>query len=151
MGELKGKLTPGENLEKLLSELEVGEVAYTDPSNLEFNITLSTGYLFLNTSSSESFEEGYRNLYVKRTGEGKNDYFVDISTVEDYKFERSPFPLGKEEEELYSDPKVAVIHYSKTESEHPKEKSIDEQIEDAINNEDFKLAAKLRDQKNSKK
>jgi hypothetical protein len=149
MNKINGKLEIGKNLEKIISEMDIGEIAYTNPINLEFDYDFN-GYLYLNgTIKSYPDIKNNQTLYVKKIGENKQDYIVDINYVENYKWERTDFPCNEDIEEInnpmYNHPiaNLGKINYKKPE----KKKSIDEQIKDAIAAQDYELAKKLKDSK----
>ena len=149
MGELKGKLITGKNLEKTLLDLKVGEEAYITPEFIEVS-TNKEAYLNLCAPISKEADECY-SVYVKRTGPDKENYLADISKVNNYvwQIEEHPFAESKEEiEDPEGDLSVIKLNY-KLEME-----TLTEKYNQAIEDENYELADKLKkeiDKGNSKK
>lgn len=142
MGIFKGKITPGKNLERLISELRVGEEAWTEPESIRFNYDLEP---YLNISyriSSVRDEKNDYTIYVRRISEEKDGFLVDISQADkDYIWSRERKPFDEEESDILnlSNTEIDVVKLV-----HKKPKSMEEELDDAIKNENYEVALKIK-------
>ncbi|PJC45422.1 hypothetical protein CO037_01625 [Candidatus Pacearchaeota archaeon CG_4_9_14_0_2_um_filter_30_8] len=137
MGEIRG-LKYGKNIERIIAELEIDEGGWTKPTSLEIHYEVNS-YLFLEEHVYPKFDkESEKTLYVKRIGPNKDDFIVDTSKV-DYVWDKLIVDPEDYEEEI-QDLRIAVLGYEKP----LKEKSIEEQIIKAVENQEFEIAAKLK-------
>lgn len=142
MGTLRGKI---EN-ERTIMELQVGEEGWTSPDSLEIHVGFDA-YLYLEEPVYKKLDEKKGiTLYLKRYGEGKDDFFVDIEKIKNYSWEK--VYLDKEDfEDALTDPRIAILEY-KNEPEtklKAQPKTLEEKLKEAEINEDYEKAAKLRD------
>jgi len=93
--------------------------------------------------SYERDESKKRVLYIKRVGKGKDDFVVDISKVNNYIWEIIHMNAEKWEG-MVDDQTMAILSYETAEKRH---KAIEEQIQEAIDAEDYELADKLKKKK----
>ena len=92
--------------------------------------------------SYERDESKKRVLYIKRVGKGKDDFVVDISKVNNYIWEIIHMNAEKWEG-MVDDQTMAILSYETAE----RHKAIEEQIQEAIDAEDYELADKLKKKK----
>ncbi|MBS3084721.1 UvrB/UvrC motif-containing protein [Candidatus Pacearchaeota archaeon] len=136
MGELRGAEI-GKNLEKVIFDLKENEEGWTSPEALEMHHEYPH-FLFLDQPVSKEYDEKYeKTLYVIRIGPGKNDFYVDFNKSKDYIWKRIFLEEDDFEDALY-EPSIAVIEYEKP-------KTLKDQIDEAEENQDYELAAKLKD------
>ncbi|MBT4376828.1 hypothetical protein HOD29_05640 [archaeon] len=150
MGKLEGKLLPGENIKKIVSELEIDEEGYIEPYFLEFDFNFNS---YLNLSAPINEESNYyANVYVKKIGDKKNDYLVDINNVNNHKWERTEFPFGEEISDIISPENDLPIIKLTSDKYLSEKKSLKDQYNEAIQNEDYHLAERImKKMKRSKK
>jgi hypothetical protein len=133
MGSLIGNLE--DIFQKTIHELKVGEEGWTSPENLMFDHE-QNGYLELGGAIYKNFHDSASSLYIKRTGEEKNDFLVDTTQVKRYLWLKSNEPFGYSPESIKTDEdlNIAWIKYI------PLEKI----ISDAEKREDYELLEKLK-------
>jgi len=142
MGTLRGKI---EN-ERTIMELQVGEEGWTSPDSLEIHVGFDA-YLYLEEPVYKKLDEKKGiTLYLKRYGEGKDDFFVDIEKIKNYPWEK--VYLDKEDfEDALTDPRIAILeHKNEPETKLKTQlKTLEEKLKEAEVNEDYEKVAKLRD------
>lgn len=144
MGEVKG-IKLGKNLERLINEMEVGESAWTFPDALSFDYS-KNAYLYMQYPISENFnsEEGF-TLLVERYGSRYGEFNVDVSKVKDYLWERIPkSEILKETSQTMELSRKSSV--SKRKKPNYKHLNLYQQLQKAVRDENYELAAKLRDE-----
>jgi len=159
MGNVYGKLELDKNFIKTIFELKVGESGYSSPFALEFDYNMD-GYLDLNERYENKINRmSLLEMKVTRTGPEKNDFDVNISQVEDYYWKKTNMPFDyniKHIEDPSENILIAKLNYSPIlinnsliENKETNIEKLIEQLEKAKLNENFELAAKLRDKINN--
>ena len=159
-----GRLEKGKNLERTIEDMNIGEKAYVTPQSLAFDLD-EIPYLNLGSTICKQ-PGGTIELPITRTGDSKVDYQVDIRNI-NYKWKKSSNPfssvVGVEESkivQLYYETQlekkdqrieefqgVGDIPYNP--NEYPTTWEIRKNLNTALGNEHYELAAKLRDKINN--
>jgi len=147
MGVIKGFLETGKNLEKIIFDMLPDEEGWTNPNSLELDLELK-GYLDLERPVSQHYDSlNKRTLYIKRIGEGKDDYLVDISRAEGYAWISLSEEKIKDFLEEIGEEKVAKLDYK------PnlifEEVKLEEDIQEALENEQYELVEELKQKRDS--
>ncbi len=135
MGIVEG-IKLGKNLEKTIINLEIGEGGWAKPEALE----MYYGFKAVLDLDTPVFDSGHKRkdttLHVKRVGLQKNDFEVNISNVDNYRWRK--LPVDKDEfQDFAEDPSYAILDYSE-------EKTLQDEIDEAVKNENYELAQKLK-------
>lgn len=158
MGSVYGRLKIGKNFIKTIYELEVGETGYTIPGALEFDHNLDP-YLNLNeVFESKEDRSSYLEMIVTRTGKNDEDFEVNIEDVKDYSWKKTNNPFTYDIRQIEDEDENTMIVKLKYEPnvdyEKRKEinrkfriKAMERKINEAVENEDFELAEKIRKDK----
>ena len=142
MGTLQGKIEH----ERTILELKVGEEGWTSPDSLEIHINFDA-YLYLEEPVYEKPDEKKGiTLYIKRCGEGKDDFLVNVDKVKNYSWDKIYLDKEKYEEGL-NDPQIAILEYkSNTEKKQTRKPgTLEEKLREAEESENYEEAAKIRD------
>ncbi|MCR4327674.1 MAG: UvrB/UvrC motif-containing protein [Nanoarchaeota archaeon] len=145
-------IVKGGCLEKTIFDMKEGEEGFTSSKALELHFGCN-GFLYLEMPISKNYDPKKKKiLYVKRIGDKKDDFLVDLEKSEKQKWSRS-FILEEDYKEFENDPGVALLKYegSIEEKYKNKEHSLEIQLKEAEKNENYELAAKLRDEIRLKK
>ncbi|NCN51402.1 hypothetical protein GW931_00110 [archaeon] len=142
MGIVKGFLETGKNLDRIILEMDEGEEGYAEPKFLDFDYELK-GYLDRNGPISKQYDPiNKRTLYVKKIGQGKDDYLVNISEVKGYAW----ISLSEEKVQDFlsevGEEKIARLDYQP--SLIFEEVQLEKDIEEAIENENFEKVIELK-------
>lgn len=132
----------GKDLEKTILSLEVGEHGWASVEALElyhgFDPVLDLNYLVFDGIDLES----RITLYVERIGSGKDDFLVRTKNAIDNGYKWVELGISDDDYESYEDdPEYAILKVRKK----PKLKTIYDALNEAVRNENYELAATLRD------
>jgi len=87
-----GKLKKGRNLGRTIADLKVGETGYSVPWAIDFDLDQNP-YLDLGMSIHKT-PGGTVQLPITRTGDGLEDFDIDIREVKDYEWHPSNRPFS---------------------------------------------------------
>ena len=136
VGEVRG-LTFGKNIELVIADLNEGEEGWTVVDALELHYDYNP-YLYLEKPISKFCDrKNGKVLRVKRIGPKKDDFIVFADEVYNYLWKR--YFLEPDDFECDSlEMGIAILDYKK-------QKTNEDRLQEAVNNENYTLAAKIRD------
>ena len=149
MGTLKGRFRLEDYLPDgiLIGDFAIGEDGWTRPFNIFFYEGFSPILYLADFASRRYDEKNNRTVYVRRFGSGKDDFYVDISRERYY-----VWPVDYVDEERYDElAKRDMISVLDKLTNSRRRLSSEERLKRAVEQENYSLAAAIRDQIKNKK
>jgi len=144
MGRLIGPFEIGKNLEKVIIEMYTDEEGWTEPNSVGIDYLLNIYFDIEGPISKEYDLSNKRTVYVKRIGQEKDDFLVDISKAKDYFWRRlSPREIEDFVEEFGED-RIVKLGYNQEDISLEKV-LLKEKIKRAVENEEYEKIEKLKD------